>query len=106
MAISKDDRAKQFLPFDALKGFKEALEAKEIQYDKRKELTEECCQIISDILNKIQKNDLVEIEYYYKRKYIKVIGEVQNVDRIKRKIYLGNEVVVNIDDIIEISIKE
>ena len=29
------DRAKQFLPFDALKGFKEALKVKEIEIEKR-----------------------------------------------------------------------
>lgn len=31
------DRAKQFLPFDALNGFKEALELKEIEMEKRVE---------------------------------------------------------------------
>ena len=32
--VNNVDRAKQFLPFDALKGFKEALELKEIEIEK------------------------------------------------------------------------
>ena len=32
--VNDVDRAKQFLPFDALKGFKEALELKEIEMEK------------------------------------------------------------------------
>ena len=35
MAISKLDRAKQFLPFDALSGFREALKEKEIEYEEK-----------------------------------------------------------------------
>lgn len=41
MAISRADRARQFLPFDALKGLNEALRNKEIEYEDRKELSEE-----------------------------------------------------------------
>ncbi len=41
MAISRADRAKQFLSFDALKGFSEALREKEIEYEEKKELSEE-----------------------------------------------------------------
>ena len=32
MQFSRTNRAKQFLPFDALKGLQEALREKEIQY--------------------------------------------------------------------------
>ena len=38
--MSREDRAKQFMPFDALKGLQEALREKEIEYEQRKELTE------------------------------------------------------------------
>ena len=41
MAISRLDRAKQFMPFDALKGLQEALRSKEIEYEEKKELSEE-----------------------------------------------------------------
>ena len=38
---SRADRAKQFLPFDALKGLQEALREKEIENEEKKELSEE-----------------------------------------------------------------
>ena len=41
MAISRADRARQFLPFDALKGLNEALRSKEIEYEDRKDLSED-----------------------------------------------------------------
>ena len=34
-------RAKQFLPFDALKGLQEALREKEIEYEEKKDLSED-----------------------------------------------------------------
>ena len=41
MQINRIARAKQFLPFDALKGLQEALKEKEIEYEERKELSED-----------------------------------------------------------------
>ena len=41
MQVNRISRAKQFLPFDALKGLQEALKEKEIEYEERKELSEE-----------------------------------------------------------------
>ena len=35
------DRAKQFLPFDALKGFRKALEEKEKIYENKKDLSDD-----------------------------------------------------------------
>ena len=41
MVVNRIARAKQFLPFDALKGLQEALREKEIAYEEKKELSEE-----------------------------------------------------------------
>ena len=35
MGVSRSDRARQFLPFDALKGLQEALREKEIELDEK-----------------------------------------------------------------------
>ncbi len=35
MQVNRISRAKQFLPFDALKGLQEALKEKEIEYEER-----------------------------------------------------------------------
>ena len=58
------DRAKIFLPFDALKGFREALKEKEkIKVDK-KLLSNYQKEEIMKVLKELKKGDLVKIEYY------------------------------------------
>ena len=39
--MNKVARAKQFLPFDALKGLQEALREKEREYEEKKDLSED-----------------------------------------------------------------
>ena len=68
--MTKKSRAKQFLPFDALKGFKEALDEKQIKYEDKKELTEESYNSLQEEWNKIDKQSIVEIKYYKNKRYI------------------------------------
>ena len=55
MATKKADRARQFLPFDALKGYKEALKEKQKVIIPKKQLSEDDEQILSFKLNQIKK---------------------------------------------------
>ena len=50
--MNRTSRAKQFLPFDALVGFQEALMEKEIEYEDKKELTEESYEDLEIQLNR------------------------------------------------------
>ena len=43
--VSRVDRAKQFLPFDALKGLQEALREKEIEYEEKPYRTIATCRL-------------------------------------------------------------
>ena len=70
--MTKKSRAKQFLPFDALKGFKEALDEKQIKYEDKKELTEESYNSLQEEWNKIDKQSIVEIKYYKNKRYIQI----------------------------------
>lgn len=72
MAISKLDRAKQFLPFDALSGFREALREKEIEYEEKIELTEESLEELQKEFNKLEKGRNVNIIYYKNNQYINI----------------------------------
>jgi len=64
--MPRSKRAAQFAPFDALKGLQEALKLKEYEHARiqRIDVSEEESQRISDILNTIEKCDLVEVKYY------------------------------------------
>ncbi|MBE5821826.1 MAG: YolD-like family protein [Clostridiales bacterium] len=105
MAISKLDRAKQFLPFDALKGFSDALRKKEIECEKRKILSEEKKEEIAYNLNKIYIGNIVKIIYYYNQKYIEYIGKVEKINLLKREIIFYDKNIIHIDDIFDIKIE-
>ena len=92
------DRAKQFLPFAALKGYEEALRKKEeeLEYIDRYELSIDRLEDITNKLNNIN-NNIVDITYFNNNKYINIIGYVTKIDNIykyiiinKNKIYFSN----------------
>ncbi|MBQ9314381.1 MAG: YolD-like family protein [Clostridia bacterium] len=65
--LSREERARQFLPFDALNGFYQELKEKEIEYVEIPELSEEQIEEIEQKLNKIRENTKVKITYYCNR---------------------------------------
>ena len=101
--MDRISRTKQFLPFDALKGFKEALAEKEVEYDKRIDLTEDSYMELENQLNKIEKGSKIKIKYYKNKKYIEIEGEVTNIDYIRKKIRINDEN-INICDIVGIDV--
>lgn len=103
--MSRVSRAKQFLPFDALAGFSEALREKECEYDNKKELTEESYEELEIQLNRLEKGSKVKIRYYKNKKYIEVIGIVTVIDYTKKKIQLNGEENISVYDIVEIEVK-
>ena len=104
MVVNRIARAKQFLPFDALKGLQEALREKEIEYEEKKELSEETLAELNNVFNKIEKGSFVKIRYYRNGRYKEIEGIVTYIDYIKRKIQIDKIVNINICDIIDILI--
>jgi len=78
--MSREDRAKQFMPFAALKGYEEALRAKERIVVDKKELSEERKAELDEIIHLINKQDMVSVIYYEKDEYIKITGLVSKID--------------------------
>ena len=102
MAISRADRARQFLPFDALKGLQEELRKKEIEYEDKKELSEERLEELSDILSTIEKDDTVRITYYINRQYKDITGKIKKVRGNDKKIILYGDIKINFIDVLNI----
>ena len=101
--LTREERAKQFLPFDALKGFKEALKEKENEYVEKIELAQEQIEEISDKLKIIETNTEVEIVHYFNRQYFKTKGIVKKIDIIKKQITI-DETKINFIDIFKIEL--
>lgn len=95
------NRAKQFLPFDSLKGFYELIEKEEKQKDNKKELSEDTLSDINKTILSINKNDNVLIKHYHNENYIETIGKVRKIDEVNKIIYLDNTK-ISFDDVIDI----
>lgn len=83
-------RAKQFVPFAALKGFEEALRAKEKIIVPKIELTEESLQELNRKLMCIEKKDMITVVYYCQDEYVKVTGMVTRIDAYARVLRVVN----------------
>lgn len=73
------DRAKQFIPFSALKGLQEALRAKEQIPIPRAELSEEHLMELNDIVHRIHEGDLLQIICYHDGCYEKITGRAEKI---------------------------
>ena len=100
--VNRVARAKQFLPFDALKGLQEALKEKEIEYEEKKELSEDTLSELNDKFNQVENEKCIKLKYYKNGRYSEIEGTVTNIDYIKKKIQINKTENVNICDIIDI----
>lgn len=64
--MTREDRAKQFAPFDALKGLSNALRLKEYQHERllKGDLSEESVAEISKTLLEIESSDIINLLYF------------------------------------------
>ena len=84
-------RAKQFSMFDALKGLKEALAAKERQPEPRKELAQDAIEELNRTLCSLQLDEMVLVVYYcqYREKYCQITGRIDKIDSDMKYIQMG-----------------
>ena len=102
MVFSREERAKQFMAFDALSGFGAELSEKEIENVEKKELCDDMKLEISEILTLIDENDIIKIQYYKNKQYKEIIGEIKWINKSSQKISLKDETIINFDDILRI----
>ena len=96
-------RAKQFAPFDALKGLKEAIAAKEKRPEPRKELTDEKKEQISNALSELVSGQQVTVVYYgsIEQETLQITGTVMKVDPYWQTLQI-NKVAIDFSEIYEI----
>lgn len=123
-AMPLEKRAKIFSPFDALKGFNDAISSKEVIYESRKALSEEDMRILDEKLSVLRKLTIngnaartnrtyVEIEYFRlcddddssdeKGTYMTECGILMKIDDIFRTVIMNDGTKIPVDDIIRIS---
>ena len=103
--MSREDRAKQFMPFAALKGYPEALRKKEKVVVQKVELSEEYQEELNVKLCQVRKNDRVTVVYFCKDEYLKLTGMVTRIDETARVLKIVNTKIA-FEDIYELICEE
>lgn len=97
--MNRSDRAKQFMPFDTLKGLHEALRMKEYEHDRiqKGDLSEEKVREISELLLSIKKGQKGQVVFFEDGHYKNISGcftlclELQQI-KVNNKIINLNDV--------------
>ena len=82
--MDRAERAKQFMPFAALKGYEEALREKEKIVVPRIELSEEMKEELDRRMQEIERNDIISVVYFKDGEYLQITGMVSRIDRDAR----------------------
>jgi len=99
------ERAKQFMPFAAVKGLTEALAKKEKVPVPKVEMSEELAEELNERIHRILKGMTVTVTYFYDDEYIHLTGMVVQVDDIYRTLRIG-DVKIAFDDILDVDLTE
>ncbi len=105
MLVEKKDRAKIFMPFDALKGLKEAFLEKERIVVEKKDLTEDDINQLNYVFSIIKIGDMVECIYYDNDEYISKKGLVSKINFDGRVLQIVKDK-IKFDDIYLLNIVE
>ncbi|MCI8292839.1 MAG: YolD-like family protein [Hespellia sp.] len=110
------DRAAQFAPFAALAGHSAAIEESARLTDARRELDENCQEILNRKLQTIQKQisaePMLTVTYFVPDSkktggsYVTVTERVKKIDAYERTMVLADKTKILLEDVIEIELEE
>lgn len=101
--MSVQDRAKQFMPFAALKGLPEALAAKEKIVVPKIEMSPEMEEELDRKLRLLKRGEIAAVTYFRQGEYLKTTGKVARIDATCRLLQIV-ETKIAFDDIMDIMI--
>ncbi len=101
------DRAKQFMPFDGVKGLQEALREKErvvVNVDKR-ELSPDYEAELDLKMQQVRLGCMVKVVYFHENAYLEKVGMISRIDVDSRILNVVNET-ISFDDIFDVEVLE
>ena len=104
--LTREERAKLFAPFDAMKGLTEALRDREERHGRveRHEISEEQAEENSRAILKLERGMTVEVYCYHAFHDVIIRGRVTGLDLARKMLSLNGENIL-FDDIYAVSIK-
>ena len=101
--MTRQNRAKQFAPFAAVKGLDQAVRNKEQVFVSRPVLSEEWKEEINRNLSALRKEDGAFAVYYSCGQYLQLSGVVTGIDRFRRFIRI-EDTEIDFDDLLGLDI--
>lgn len=100
--MPQSERAKQFMPFDALKGLQNALRMKEYQHERveKVDIDQETIDKMTKILINLKSGEIVTVKYYEDGHYKNIIGKCKILYE-EKTIVIDNKR-INLDDVFDI----
>lgn len=95
-------RAKQFMPFAALKGFEALLEEEATYVERRKVLSEEQLEELDHQLQQLTTGDMISVEYYSGRSYVRIQGRLRKIDPLHKTMTV-RETVIPMGSILQVN---
>lgn len=98
--MPRQNRAKLFAPYQALKGFSETVHAKDMAYVRRLELSEYAQECIDRKLRRLQRWDTVTVTWFRSKpgkddreigQYMTTTGTVECLDPVFHLLFLGEQ---------------
>lgn len=99
--MTMEERAKQFAPFAALKGYEEMIESAGVVVSERKTLSDERAEELSRRVVELKKGDMVKVVYYADGKYVTLTGMLSRLDETLRFLSVV-KTTIKFDDIYDI----
>jgi len=105
--MTRKERAKQFMAFDAMKGLKEALLEREERHSRVEKhgVSEEVQQKISGVLTEADRGMRVWVSHYFNFHNVESEGVITRIDKIYRVLCLG-DLKIYFDNIYDMEITE
>lgn len=88
--MSIEERAKQFMPFAALRGLPDALAAKERILVPKIELSPEMAEELDRQMHLLAKGKMATVIYFHNGEYVKITGLVARIDETSRILQIVN----------------
>lgn len=85
------DRARQFSPFAALRGYYELVHERERVIESRRPLSEEEARALDATIADLQRGAMVRAVFYEKEAYRTIVGTVSQVDMIYHDLWIVRE---------------
>ena len=101
--VSPEDRARQFMPFAALKGYADMVLEADCQPEPRRAITPERAAHLSAVLAITRNRDSVRAEFYCEGAYETIAGTITHLDCVMRTIEV-EQTIIPFDDLWELEL--